>query len=80
MLLCLVVNWPVFAIYFQIRDTNRWLRLYRGRSVDVVDSTPVRVWEPAEPEMIGRRQVTVDVVHYQHDVTHGHYTGSEIGP
>jgi len=50
--------------------SNTWtMSFYLGRSADLVNSTPVCVWEPGEPEMIRRRQVTVNVVNYLHHVT-----------
>ena len=50
--------------------SNTWtMSFYLGRSVDLVNSTPVCVREPGEPEMIRRRQVTVNVVNYLHHVT-----------
>jgi len=45
------------------------IKEYLSGAVDVENGTPVGVRKPGKPEVIGRRQVTIDVVDHLYHVT-----------
>ena len=57
------------CLFFKNITHASTMHLYRGLAADVVDRASVRVREPGKPEMIGRRQVTVNVANHLHHVT-----------